>query len=126
MGVGPECHDQRGQEAKILGTDTELRLFVVEDGQQVDLSHGLGVDQSPEVADHPHGGGLEYLVLSAENGHSVDLALVDVSFQHIVIVVHEIIPEKRRHQELDTDAEHHQEWFLVRTPQIVKATSTAG
>ena len=126
MGVRPECHDQWGQEAKILGTDTELRLFVVEDGQQVDLSHGLRVDQSPEVADHPHGGGFEYLILSCKNGDSVDVATEEVRLQDIVIVVHEIIPQKRRHQELDPDAEHHQEWFLVGTPQIVNAIATAG
>ena len=126
VGVRPECHDQRGKEAKILGADTEIRLFVVEDRQQVDLSHGLGVDQPPEVAGHPHGGGFEYLVLSGENGSSVDLALVEVRLEDIVIVVHEIIPEERRHQELDTDAEHHQERFLVKIPQILKAISTAG
>ena len=92
VGVRPECDNERRQEAKILGADTEISLFVVEDGQQVDLSHGLRVHQSPEVADHPHWGGFEYLILSCENSDSVDIALVEVSLQHIVIVVHEIVP----------------------------------
>ena len=126
VGVRPECDNERRQEAKILGADTEISLFVVEDGQQVDLSHGLRVHQSPEVADHPHWGGFEYLILSCKNGDSVDVATEEVRLQDIVVVVHEIIPQKRRHQELDPDAEHRQEWFLVGTPQILEAITAAG
>ena len=126
VGVRPESDDQRGKEAKILGADAEIGLFVVKDRQQVNLSHGLRVDQPPEVADHPHGGGFEYLVLSGENASIVDLALVEVRLEDNVIIVHEVIPEKRRHQELDPDAENNQERFLVKTPQILKAFSTAG
>ena len=92
----------------------------------MDLSHGLRVHQSPEVADHPHGGGFEYLILSCKNGDSVDVATEEVCLQDIVVVVHEIIPQKRRHQELDPDAEHRQEWFLVGTPQILEAITAAG
>ena len=98
VGVRPEGHDQGREEAEVLGPDAEVGLLVVEDGQQVDLGDCLGVDQPPEVADHPHGRGLEYFILRGEDADRVDgLSMVEVSLEDEVVVVHEVVPEERRH-----------------------------
>ena len=125
--VRPEGHDQGRKEAEVLRADTEVGLLVVEDGQQVDLGDGLGVDQSPEVADHPHGRGLEYFILLDEDVDRVDgLSVVEVGLEDEVVVVHEVIPEERRHQELCGDAGQDEEGPPVAEEEVVEPGGAAG
>ena len=55
MKIGSSRDEYRRQETKKLNSEDQVNLFVVENGQQLILSHCLGVDKSPEVTNHPHG-----------------------------------------------------------------------
>lgn len=108
-----------------MSIEHHVALLVVEDGQELDLGHGLGVDQPPEVGDHPHGRGLEYLILCPQNGGQIDISTILIGLQRHVIVEHEIVPEACGHQELTPDADHHKDRLLVFVPDVRKTTSLA-
>ena len=127
VGVGAEADYQGRQEAEVLSVDAELRLLVVQDGQQVDLSDCLWIDQPPEIADHPHGGGLEYFVLSNQNSGCIDwLSQVEVGLEDEVVVVHVVIPEQRRHQKLYCNAGEYEERSPVGPQCAVEAGGEGG